>query len=141
MVRDLARVNDVPYAEADRMARMIPDELNISLEESVAKSGELRTELNDNPLARSIVEQGQVIEGMVRNTGKHACGVIIADQSIGNLVPVTLQEGDLTTQFPKGPVEDPRPAENGFPGIENPDSHIGRAGKCPPVKEPAGFRY
>ena len=105
VVRDLARVNDVPYAEADRMARMIPDELNISLEESVAKSGELRNELNDNPLARSIVEQGQVIEGMVRNTGKHACGVLIADQSIRNLVPVTLQEGDLTTQFPKGPVE------------------------------------
>ena len=106
VVRDLARVNDVPYAEADRMARMIPDELNISLEESVAKSGELRGELDGNPLARSIVEQGQVIEGMVRNTGKHACGIIIADQSIRNLIPVTMQEGDLTTQFPKGPVED-----------------------------------
>ena len=43
---------------------------------------------------------------MVRNTGKHACGVIIADQDITNLVPVTLQEGDLTTQYPKGPAED-----------------------------------
>ena len=43
---------------------------------------------------------------MVRNTGKHACGVIIADQDITNLVPVTLQEGDLTTQYPKGPCED-----------------------------------
>ena len=43
---------------------------------------------------------------MVRNTGKHACGVIIADQDITNLIPVTLQEGDLTTQYPKGPSED-----------------------------------
>ena len=43
---------------------------------------------------------------MIRNTGKHACGVIIADQDITNLIPVTLQEGDLTTQYPKGPSED-----------------------------------
>ena len=106
VVRDLARVNDVPYAEADRIARMIPDELNISLEESVAKSGELRAEMKGNPVARAIVDQGQIIEGMVRNTGKHACGVIIGDQPIQDLVPVTIQEGDLTTQFPKDPVED-----------------------------------
>ncbi len=106
VVRDLARVNDVPYAEADRIAKMIPDELNISIEDSVAKSGELQTEIRGNPVAGKIVDHGQVIEGMVRNTGKHACGVIIGDQPIQDLVPVTLQEGDLTTQFPKGPVED-----------------------------------
>ncbi|MCZ6672575.1 MAG: DNA polymerase III subunit alpha [Verrucomicrobia bacterium] len=106
VVRDLARVNDVPYAEADRIAKMIPDELNISLEDSVAKSSELQKEIRANPVAKTIVDHGQIIEGMVRNTGKHACGVIIGDQPIRDLVPVTLQEGDLTTQFPKGPVED-----------------------------------
>jgi len=105
IVRDLARVNDVPYAEADRLAKMIPDELNISLEEAVRKSGELQQEVKDNPVARKIIAQGKVIEGMVRNTGKHACGIIIGDQPLTNLVPVTLQEGDLTTQYPKGPVE------------------------------------
>jgi len=57
-------------------------------------------------VAKKIVEQGYVIEGMVRNTGKHACGIIIGDQPIHNLVPVTLQEGDLTTQYAKGPAED-----------------------------------
>jgi len=106
VIRDLARVNDVPYAEADRIAKMIPDELNISLSDSIAKSGELQTEIRGNPVAGKIVKHGQVIEGMVRNTGKHACGVIIGDRPIKDLVPVTLQEGDLTTQFPKGPVED-----------------------------------
>ena len=59
-------------------------------------------ELKHNSVAQTIIEQGRVIEGMVRNTGKHACGVIIADQDITNLIPVTLQEGDLTTQYPKG---------------------------------------
>ncbi|MGJ3244375.1 MAG: DNA polymerase III subunit alpha [Opitutales bacterium] len=106
IVRDMARVNDVPYADADRLAKMVPDELNITLEEAVTKSAELRAEMSKNPVARTIIEQGKVIEGMVRNTGKHACGIIIGDQPITNLVPVTIQEGDLTTQYPKGPVED-----------------------------------
>ena len=106
VIRDMARVNDVPFAEADKLAKMIPDELNISLEDSVKKSKELRDEISRNPVAKKIVEQGYVIEGMVRNTGKHACGIIIGDQPIHNLVPVTLQEGDLTTQYAKGPAED-----------------------------------
>ncbi|MGE9294578.1 MAG: DNA polymerase III subunit alpha, partial [Puniceicoccales bacterium] len=106
IVRDLARVNDLPFAEGDKLAKMIPDELNISLDDAVAKSGELQSEIKHNPIAKTIIEEGKVIEGMVRNTGKHACGVIIADQPITNLIPVTLQEGDLTTQYPKGPSED-----------------------------------
>ena len=106
VIRDLARVNDVPYAEADRVAKMIPDELNISLTDSIAKSGELQSEIRGNPVTGKIMDHGLIIEGMVRNTGKHACGVIIGDRPIKDLVPVTLQEGDLTTQFPKGPVED-----------------------------------
>ncbi|HCR28715.1 MAG TPA: DNA polymerase III subunit alpha [Opitutae bacterium] len=106
IIRDLARVNDVAFADADRIAKMIPEELNISLDASVEKSKELREEMKINPVAKKIVEQGKIIEGMVRNTGKHACGIIIGDQPIHNLVPVTLQEGDLTTQYAKGPAED-----------------------------------
>ncbi|MBK1878087.1 DNA polymerase III subunit alpha [Pelagicoccus mobilis] len=106
IVRDLARVNDLQFAEADKLAKMIPDELNISLDDSVEKSADLRNEIQHNPVAKKIVEHGKVIEGMVRNTGKHACGIIIGDQPIHNLVPVTKQEGDLTTQYPKGPSED-----------------------------------
>jgi DNA polymerase-3 subunit alpha len=106
VIRDLARVNDLEYAQANKLAKMIPDELNISLDDSLKKSPELAAEVSRDPIARKIIEQGRVIEGMIRNTGKHACGVIIADQDITNLIPVTLQEGDLTTQYPKGPSED-----------------------------------
>lgn len=106
VVRDLARVNGVEYNQADKLAKMIPDELNISLDDSVEKSSELRSEVNNNPIASKILNHGRVIEGMVRNTGKHACGIIIADQPITNLVPVTMQEGAMTTQYAKGPVED-----------------------------------
>jgi DNA polymerase-3 subunit alpha len=106
VVRDLARVLNIPYAEANRIAKMVPDDLNISLDDAVAKSIELQGEMRTNETVREIIRQGKVIEGMVRNTGKHACGIIVGDQPLTNLVPVTLQEGDLTTQYAKGPVED-----------------------------------
>jgi len=99
VIRDVSRVNDLPFAEADRLAKMIPDELNISLEDSIAKSAELRDEIDRNPVAKKIVEAGRVLEGMVRNTGKHAAGIIITDQPLENFVPLTLQEGDVTVQF------------------------------------------
>ncbi|MGH7995383.1 MAG: DNA polymerase III subunit alpha [Opitutaceae bacterium] len=99
VIRDVARVHSLPYAEADRLAKMIPDELNITLEQSLEKSAELREELARNPAARRIVEQARVLEGLVRNTGKHAAGIIITDQPLSDFVPLTLQEGDVTVQF------------------------------------------
>ncbi|QYM79973.1 DNA polymerase III subunit alpha [Horticoccus luteus] len=99
VIRDVSRVHDLPFAEADRLAKMIPDELNISLADAIAKSTELRTEIERNPVAKKIVDQARVLEGMVRNTGKHAAGIIITDQPLDDFVPLTLQEGDVTVQF------------------------------------------
>ena len=99
VVRDVARVHNLAFADADRIAKMIPDELNISLEDSIAKSAELRTELERNPIAKNIIDQGLVLEGMVRNTGKHAAGIIITDKPLDEFVPLTSQEGDVTVQY------------------------------------------
>ena len=66
VVRDVARVRDLPYAEADKLAKMIPDDLNISLEEALEKSPEFGAEYENNPVAKQIVDTGRVIEGMVR---------------------------------------------------------------------------
>ena len=99
VIRDVSRVHNVPYAEADRLAKMIPDELNITLEQAVAKSAELREEVAKNPVANKIFGEARVLEGMVRNTGKHAAGIIITDQPLEEFVPLTLQEGDVTVQF------------------------------------------
>ena len=106
VIRDVARVRDLPYAEADKLAKMIPDDLNISLEDALAKSPELAGEYKNNPIAKQIVDTGRVIEGMVRNSGTHAAGVIIADRPLKELVPLTKQDGILTTQYPKDPVEE-----------------------------------
>lgn len=106
VIRDVARVRDLPYAEADKLAKMIPDDLNISLEDALTKSPELASEYKNNPIAKQIVDTGQIIEGMVRNSGTHAAGVIIADRPLKELVPLTTQDGILTTQYPKDPVEE-----------------------------------
>jgi DNA polymerase-3 subunit alpha len=105
VIRDVARVHDLPFAEADRLAKMVPDELNISLQEAIDKSAELRDELARNPAAQRIVEQALVLEGMVRNTGKHAAGIIICDRPLEEFVPLTVQEGDVTVQFEMKAVE------------------------------------
>jgi DNA polymerase III subunit alpha len=99
VIRDVSRVHNLPYAEADRLAKMIPDDLNITLEQAVAKSAELREEVSKNPVAGRIFEQAKVLEGMVRNTGKHAAGIIITDKPLEEFVPLTLQEGDVTVQY------------------------------------------
>ena len=99
VIRDVSRVHNLPYAEADRLAKMIPDELNITLETAVAKSAELRDEVSRNPVAKKIFDQALVLEGMVRNTGKHAAGIIITDRPIEEFVPLTEQEGDVTVQY------------------------------------------
>ncbi len=99
VIRDVSRVNDLPFAEADRLAKMIPDELNISLDDAITKSTELRNEIDRNPVAKRIVDQARVLEGLVRNTGKHAAGIIITDRPLDEFVPLTLQEGDVTVQY------------------------------------------
>ncbi len=104
VIRDVSRVHNLPFAEADRLAKMIPDELNISLTDAIAKSAELASEVSRNPVAKKIVDQALVLEGMVRNTGKHAAGIIITDKPLDEFVPLTLQEGDVTVQYDMGAV-------------------------------------
>ena len=105
VVRDLARVYDVPYAEADRWSKMIPDDLHITLTDAIEKSFELKQEVNSNPIAEKVFHEGQVLEGVARNSGTHACGIIIWDKPLAEIVPTTLQDGELTTQYSKEYVE------------------------------------
>ena len=99
VIRDISRVHNLAFADADRLAKMIPDELNITLELAREKSAELREEVAKNPVAKRIFDQALVLEGMVRNTGKHAAGIIITDRPLDEFVPLTSQEGDVTVQF------------------------------------------
>ncbi|MDR3144606.1 MAG: DNA polymerase III subunit alpha [Puniceicoccales bacterium] len=106
VIRDLCRVYDIPYEEASRIAKMVPDDLGITIEGAVAKSSELRNESRRNAMLGKILEEGKILEGMVRNTGTHACGIIISDSPTQELVPVTIQDNVLCTQYAKDAVEE-----------------------------------
>ena len=105
VIRDVARVLDISYPEADRIAKMVPVELNTTLSSALEKSLELQEEVKRNPLAAEIIKHGKIIEGLVRNTGTHAAGLIIGDGPLKEHLPLTRQEGALTTQYPKDPIE------------------------------------
>jgi DNA polymerase-3 subunit alpha len=99
VIRDVSRVHNLPYADADRLAKMIPDELNIELESAIKNRGAAQRGRQESRSPRKIVDQARVLEGMVRNTGKHAAGIIITDRPLDEFVPLTEQEGDVTVQF------------------------------------------
>jgi DNA polymerase-3 subunit alpha len=119
-VRDTARVLDLPLADADRLAKLIPNvKLNtIFTEETTTLKEDLRADefqrveqlkaiANGDDLEAQTLTQAQILEGSVRNTGTHACGVIITPEDISNLVPVaTAKDSDLVvTQYDNAVVE------------------------------------
>ncbi len=110
VIRDICRVKDIPFAEADRLAKMVPEGNNPKTQhgwefKDIAEMPEFAQELKTNPLAQEIAKQGPIIEGAVRSTGKHAAGILITEKPLVEYLPLTLQEGDITTQFDMRNVE------------------------------------
>lgn len=151
--RDVSRVNNLPIDRSMSIAKKIPDDLKMTLKKALEMSSELREEVNRDPLVEHIFEQGEVLEGMIRQTGKHACGIIIGDQRLDDLVPMMIQENSLTTQLPKAPVEELGLLKADFLGLKtltiisgaqtnvqrtrnNPDFNIEEI----PLEDPATFK-
>ena len=152
VVRDIARVNDIPFDRSNAIAKKIPDDLKMTLKKALEMSAELRDELSD-PSVKHVFEQSEVLEGMIRQAGKHACGIIIGDQRLDNLIPMMIQEGTLTTQFAKTPVEELGLLKADFLGlktltvISDAQDNVRRARKMPnfdieeiPLEDPATFK-
>jgi DNA polymerase-3 subunit alpha len=105
-VRDVARVLGLPYAEADRIAKLIPFALNMTLERALEISVELRTLINDDETAARLFNLARAIEGMPRHASTHAAGVVIAAQPLTDFVPLQKNDDVVTTQFPMGTIEE-----------------------------------
>jgi len=122
-VRDVARVLQVPYAEADRMSKMIPPPVqgkHIPLSVSVHKDADLKREYETNPTAKMVFDYAIRLEGTIRSHGVHAAGVVIAPDDIVKFVPLEMaQKGVITTQYPMGPVEDLGLLKMDFLGLSN----------------------
>ncbi len=122
-VRDVARVMQVPYADADRLAKLIPQPVqgrHIPLKASVVKDIDLKHEYDTNEVSKAVIDMAIALEGTVRSHGVHACGVVIAPTSIVNYVPLEMaQKGVVATQFPMGQIEDLGLLKMDFLGLSN----------------------
>ncbi len=122
-VRDVARVLQVPYAEADRLAKMIPPPVqgrHIPLIESLKNDVDLRHEYETNDVSKMVLDQAVVLEGTVRSHGVHAAGVVIAPDDIVQFVPLEMaQKGVVATQYPMGPIEELGLLKMDFLGLSN----------------------
>lgn len=122
-VRDVARVLQVPYAEADRLAKMIPAPVqgrHIPLEVSVVKDQDLKREYESNETTRQVFDLAIALEGTIRSHGVHACGVVIAPAELVNYVPLEMaQKGVVATQYSMGHIEELGLLKMDFLGLSN----------------------
>ena len=100
VIRDVARVMDIPYATADMLAKKIPEELNITIKRSLEISTELRALYEEDDSIRHLIDMAMRLEGLPRNTSMHAAGVLICPQSADEYVPLSRgADGTITTQY------------------------------------------
>lgn len=122
-VRDVARVLEVPYAEADRLAKMVPDPVmghHVHLADAIKNVPDLKNEYENNPTAREVIDFASRLEGTIRNHGVHACGVIIAPDDLVKFLPLEVSaKGPIAAQFPMGTVEELGLLKMDFLGLSN----------------------
>jgi len=105
-IKDVGRALEVPYNEVDRIAKMIPLTLNITLEEALKDSTALQTAYDTEPQVRQVINTAMRLEGLVRNAGVHAAGVVISPQPLLNLVPLHKTKNDeIVTAFDMKAIE------------------------------------
>lgn len=122
-VRDVARVLQVPYGEADRLAKLIPAPVqgrHIPLAKSIIEDQDMKREYENNPTAKRVIDFAVRLEGTIRSHGVHAAGVVIAPDDIVKFAPLEMaQKGVVATQYPMGPVEELGLLKMDFLGLSN----------------------
>ena len=108
VVRDVGRVMGLSYGDCDRIAKMIPKELDVTLASAAEKTPELKKAIESEPSTRQLWEYATVLEGLSRNAGVHAAGVVIGDRDLAEYVPLCRDSKgtDVITQFAMGPLTD-----------------------------------
>ena len=100
VIRDVARVMDLPYAYADALAKQIPNELNITLDRALELNPELRSQYENDDQVHYLIDMCKRLEGLPRHTSMHAAGVVICPSAADDFVPLSRgSDGSITTQF------------------------------------------
>ncbi|NLZ38168.1 MAG: DNA polymerase III subunit alpha [Firmicutes bacterium] len=105
-VRDVGRVLNFPYSEVDKIAKLIPAELNITIQEALEKSPDLKELYENDEKIRQLLDLSMAIEGMPRHASTHAAGVVIAGKPLVEFVPLQKSGESMVAQFPMGTLEE-----------------------------------
>ncbi|MGN0331964.1 MAG: DNA polymerase III subunit alpha [Lachnospiraceae bacterium] len=107
VIRDVGRVMDLPYAFVDSISKMVPKELNITLERALKTSPDLKKAYEEDPQVKELIDASMRLEGLPRHTSMHAAGVVISQKDIDEYVPLSLgSDGSPTTQFTMTTLEE-----------------------------------
>ncbi len=99
VIRDVGRVLDVPYAEADKLAKMIPNELKITISKALEQNRELKELYETDEKVENLINIAMGLEGLPRQASTHACGVVITKEPVVNYVPLYVRDGNISTQY------------------------------------------
>ncbi|MBO5998688.1 MAG: DNA polymerase III subunit alpha, partial [Lachnospiraceae bacterium] len=107
VIRDVGRVMDLPYGFVDQIAKMVPNELGITLEKALKQNPDLRNACEEDEKVKHLIDMSRRLEGLPRHTSVHAAGVVICSEPAEDLVPLSLaQDGSVTTQFTMTAIEE-----------------------------------
>ena len=99
VIRDVARVLDVPYSEADTLAKMIPNELHITIKKALEENKELKEKYDTDETVKKVLDIAMGLEGMPRQASTHACGIVITKEPVDTYVPLYVRDGQISTQY------------------------------------------
>ena len=99
VIRDVGRVLDVPYGEVDKIAKMVPMEIHITLEKALEQNREFKMLYETDETTHRIIEIAKGLEGMPRNASTHACGVVITKNPVDTYVPLYVNDGNVVAEY------------------------------------------
>lgn len=107
VIRDVGRVMDLPYAQCDMIAKMIPEELNITIDKALKMNPELKNLYTTDETVKKLIDMSRRLEGLPRHTSMHAAGVVISQKSVDEYVPLArASDGSIVTQFTMTTLEE-----------------------------------
>ncbi len=118
-IRDCGRVLGVPYGDVDPIAKMVPMKLGMTLTQALEENPKLKAAYDENATVKHIIDTALAIEGLPRNIGTHAAGVVIASQPVSTYLPLQRSDNIISTQYTKDTVEELGMLKMDFLGLRN----------------------
>jgi len=118
-IRDVGRALNISYADTDKVAKLVPNDLNITIDDALRISNELKLLYDTDEKVKKLIDTARALEGLSRHSGTHAAGVVICSEPIVNYMPLQKNDDVLTTQFVKDTVEGLGLLKMDFLGLRN----------------------